>query len=137
MNELLVLDTSGLIAFLEGEAGCSTVRAYLDAAARGEARILLCFVSLTELRYVIMQEQSADADDHVVALLKSWPVEWVHSSERLCLAAAWLKARHRISLADAFIAATAQLHGAALVHKGPEFEALSEHLQLLPLAYRK
>jgi predicted nucleic acid-binding protein len=137
VNDLLVLDTSAIFAFLEGEPGTTTVRGYIDTAGRGEAHILLCFVTLAELRYVIMQEQNEAAADHAVALVKSWPVEWVHSAEQLCLAAAWLKARHRVSLADAFIAATAQLHGAALVHKDPEFEALSEHIRLLPLPYKK
>ena len=136
MNELVVLDTSAIFAFLEDEQGADKVRDYIDAATRGKTRILLCFVTLTELRYVVIQEHDDVAADRAVAMVKAWPVEWVHSGEDLCRAAADLKARHRISLADAFIAATAQQHGAGLVHKDPEFDALAEEIQLLPLPYK-
>jgi ribonuclease VapC len=52
----------------------------------------------------------------------------------LCASAADLKAQHRISLADAFIAASAQRLGAVLVHKDPELAALGNLVQqeLLP-----
>ena len=85
---------------------------------------------------MVIQEQDDVAADRAVALVKAWPVEWVHSGEQVGRAAADLKARHRLSLADAFIAATAQHHGAGLFHQDPEFDALTAEIQLLPLPYR-
>jgi len=136
VNDVLVLDTSAIFAFLEDEQGANTVRGYMDAATRGEARVLLSFATLTELRYVIMQEQGTPAADHAVALAKAWPIGWVQSDEPLCLKAAEFKARHRLSFADAFVAATAQRHSAGLVHKDPEFEVLAGDILLVPLPYK-
>jgi predicted nucleic acid-binding protein len=66
--------------------------------------------------------------------LKQLPIEVVESDEPLGLAAARIKASHKLSVADAWIAATAERLGATLVHKDPEFEALagSIRLQALP-----
>jgi predicted nucleic acid-binding protein len=47
-------------------------------------------------------------------------------------AAAATKARYSLSLADAWIAASAALASAILVHKDPEFGALSVEQELLP-----
>jgi len=46
-----------------------------------------------------------------------------------------IKARYKISVADAWIAATAAVHNLTLVHKDPEFESL-EGVSLLPLPYK-
>lgn len=136
MNDPVLLDTSAIFAFLEDEQGADMVRGYIDAATRGERRLLLSFATLTELRYVIMQEQNTPAADRAVALVKAWPVVWVQSDEPLCLKAAEFKARHHLSFADTFVAATAQRHSAGLVHKDPEFEVLADEILLLPLPYK-
>jgi predicted nucleic acid-binding protein len=62
----------------------------------------------------------------------SLPIEWIHESPALLEKAAAIKACHALSLADAWIAATALLHNAELVHKDPEFSALACPQRLLP-----
>lgn len=62
----------------------------------------------------------------------SLPIEWIYQHSPLLEKAAEIKARHPLSLADAWIAATAQLHSAILVHKDPEFAALDGLQQILP-----
>lgn len=59
----------------------------------------------------------------------SFLIHWLHSDEALCAAAAEIKAQHKVSLADAFIAAAARRLGAVLVHKDPELSALSNLVQ--------
>ena len=49
----------------------------------------------------------------------------VPASEPLLEQAASIKARHSLSLADAWIAAAAQQVGATLLHKDPEFRAIA------------
>lgn len=49
------------------------------------------------------------------------------------LRAAELKARHPLSLADAWIAACALERGAVLMHKDPEFNAVGVEQEVLPL----
>ncbi len=56
--------------------------------------------------------------------------------EPILLAAARLKARFRISLADALIAAFAKRSSAILVHKDPEYEALADQVRQEALPYK-
>jgi ribonuclease VapC len=60
----------------------------------------------------------------------------VPSSETLLLKAAEFKATHSLSLADAWIAASAAEKAAIWVHKDPEFEPLDLVQELLPLKVR-
>ena len=48
--------------------------------------------------------------------------------------AAAIKANNRLSLADAWIAASAELSGGILIHKDPEFESLGLAQEALPMA---
>ena len=52
------------------------------------------------------------------------------------LTAGRLKADHRVSLADAVIAAFAIRRAAVLMHKDPEFEALTGLLPMESLPYK-
>jgi predicted nucleic acid-binding protein len=53
-------------------------------------------------------------------------VKWHHSDDALCGTAAKLKAANKRSFADAFVAALAQRLDATLIHKDPEFLALTD-----------
>jgi predicted nucleic acid-binding protein len=57
--------------------------------------------------------------------------------EPTLLTAARLKAVHRISLANAIIAAFAIRQNALLLHKDPEFESLSGQVLLEALPYKR
>lgn len=57
--------------------------------------------------------------------MKAWPIQCLHSDDALCGSAAKLKAAHKVSLADAFVAATAMRFDATLIHKDPEFISLA------------
>jgi predicted nucleic acid-binding protein len=57
--------------------------------------------------------------------LKALPLQWVEASEPLLQRAAGIKACHSLSLADAWIAASAQQIGATLLHKDPEFRGIA------------
>ena len=71
------------------------------------------------------------------ALLKQLPVTFLWSvDEPTLLTAARFKAQHHLSLADALIASFAHQHGAVLVHKDPEFEALAGQVRQEPLPYK-
>jgi len=47
-----------------------------------------------------------------------------------------MKARFRLSVADAWIAGLARQRGAVLVHKDPEFDELGEVLECMVLPYK-
>jgi uncharacterized protein len=132
----VVLDTSAVMAFLCDEEGADTVEGYLNKAKNGSVRLCMSFATLAEVFSSAAKKEGKDKAELYTAVIKSWPVKWVHSSEELCLSAGMLKAQYRISFADAFIAATAIHFDAFLVHKDPEFEALRAILRTECLPYK-
>ena len=90
-----------------------------------------------ELYYITLRESGEDQAAILVAFIKSWPVNWVYPDEKILLQAGKLKASFRLSVADALVAAVAKLHGAKLVHKDPEFEAMAGDIPLLSLPFKR
>jgi len=133
VDNVLLLDTSAWFTLAENELGADDVEGYLAEAWLGRAKVHASFVSLTELEYVRTQEQDADSAAKLLVWVKKQPVQWHHSDDALCSEAAKLKAAHKVSFADAFVAATAKRLDAVLVHKDAEFNALSGVVKLQSL----
>jgi uncharacterized protein len=123
-KEVYVFDTSALLTYIEDEEGSENVESLLIRAEKGEVIIYLTFVSLTEVYYITTQEKDESEAMDRVKLIQSLAVGIVESNEKLNVSAGSLKAKNRISLADAYIAAVCQDHNAILVHKDPEFEKI-------------
>ncbi len=136
MADPVMLDTSAVFAYVDDEPGAEVVADYLRAAQRKEVTLYASFVTLTEIRYITIQEQDESSADYLVGLIKSWPLVWIYPDERQCLLAARYKAGYKISLADSFVAAAAALLGAELIHKDPEFEDLAVELRLRGLPFK-
>jgi predicted nucleic acid-binding protein len=134
--ERYVLDTSAIMAFTDQEDGAVEVERLLDSARANECRIEVCSISLMELYYIALRERGEDEAARLIALIKAWPITWVYPDEKVLLQAGRLKAFHRLSVADALIAAVAKLRQATLVPKDPELEALTGEVSLLPLAFK-
>jgi len=127
-----VLDTSALLTLIEDEEGAGRVESIL----REEKVFLPCLV-LLEVHYITRQERGQGEADRRYAFLKQLSCEILWQlDEPTLLTASRFKASHRLSLADAMIAAVAQRQQATLVHKDPEYEALSEVLVLEALPYK-
>ena len=130
--EAYLLDTSALLTLLEDEAGADRVETVLR-----QERVFLPWLTLLEAYYVTYQERGQAEADRRYALIKELPatILW-EMDEPILLKAARLKARHRLSLADAIMAALADHKEAVLVHKDAEFEVLSGELELEALPYK-
>jgi len=89
-----------------------------------------------EVFYITLQERELEEAQTRLHLMNSLPITRVESTVSMTIAAARLKAKHRISVADAWIAALAQERGATLVHKDPEFEQLEGEIKILQLPYK-
>ena len=121
------------MTLLEDEEGAQRVELLL----RNE-NILLPFPVLLEIYYITYKEQSEDVADKRYALLKQLPATILWDlDEPTLLTAGRFKATHRLSLADALIAAFAARHEAILVHKDPEMMALADSVQLETLPLKK
>lgn len=134
--ETFVLDTSALLCLKENEPGASEVESILRRQGKKET-VFVSFMSIMELAYILEQEQGEATAREGVLQLKQLPLQVVESDEPLGLAAARIKAGHKLSVADAWIAATAERLGATLVHKDPEFEPLAKIIRLKALPPKK
>jgi predicted nucleic acid-binding protein len=135
-KDVFILDTSALLAYIEDEDGAEYAEDLLIKAERNEITICISFVSLTEVMYITLQEKNEDLAEARVDLIKSLSCTIEESSENLNFSAARLKARNRISLADAYIAALCQERNGILVHKDPEFEKMSPTVRQHKLPYK-
>lgn len=137
MAKNYVFDTSAIFAFIKAEAGSGIVENILKNAKKGRCKVYLSFISLMELYYVTWQEKDESTAKELIILIKSLPVQCVDSNERITLSAGRIKANHKVSVADAFVAATAIDKGAILVHKDPEMKVLSKYIETLELPYKR
>ena len=135
-GEHYLLDTSAVFAFTDQEPGADRVEALLRRAGREEIELSLSALSLTELYCVTFRADGEAAAAQLVALVKHWPLQRISPTEKDLLLAGRLKALHRLSFADAVIAATAANCDATLVHKDPELQGLHGQLSLLALPFK-
>lgn len=136
VDEHYVLDTSAVFALTDKEAGWRKVGELLRRARDGDIVLTACSVTLMEVFYISLQEAGEDAAASLLALVKSWPLTWFYPEEEELLVAGRFKAFHRLSFADALIAAVARTQRATLVHKDPELAALSGQVALLSLPFK-
>ena len=130
--ERYLLDTSALLTLIEDEAGAERVEFILT---HNEA--IIPWVALLETHYITHQEQGRAEADRRYAMLKQLPVTFVNDmDEPTLLTAARIKAWHRLSFADAIIAAIAVQQQAILLHKDPEYEAVVGQVSLEALPYK-
>ncbi len=90
-----------------------------------------------EIYYITIQKKGATAALQRIDALKTLPVECVESDWKIGKIAGELKAAHRISFADSWVAALAKNVGATLVHKDPEFESVENQIKVLKLTYKR
>lgn len=136
-NRNYLFDSSAFLTLFEDEDGAETVQRLLERAKKGEIIVFTSFVSFTEIFYITLREKGEEAAKKRVKIMNRLVITRVESSQELGLIAGRLKATHKISFADTWIAATAMFYDAILVHKDPEFEQLKDKVKVLELPYKK
>jgi ribonuclease VapC len=134
MNHYL-LDTSALLTLRDDEPGADRVAELLSLSRRGQAQCSGCFMTLMEVLYRVWKDEGELAGRLAYEQCLSLPMSWMHETPELLERAAATKARFSLSLADAWISASADMSSAILVHKDPEFEALVIKQEHLPYKY--
>lgn len=120
-----LLDTSALLALRDNEPGANGVSELLSDGSPCYGS----FMTLMEVFYRVWKDEGETAGREAYADCFALPMVWIHESPDILQRAAVIKATHPLSVADAWIAATALELGVTLVHKDPEFEHLPELLQ--------
>ena len=93
-------------------------------------------MTLLEMYYVVWRKEGKDEAENIYRETKMLPIEIVDVNETILLHAGSIKANYSLSVADAFIIATALTKKGILVHKDPEFEQVSMAVQFITLPYK-
>ena len=126
----VVLDSFALLAFLRGEAGEEKVAALLERAGLRDEPLHMTEVNYAEVQYIIVRKDGDDRWQEIARELPALPIEFHPATRSLADLAADFKARHKLSLADAFAAALAKERKAELVTGDPEFKALEKEIKI-------
>ena len=125
-----VLDSHALLAYFREEPGGEMIKALLRRAADGDQPLLMTEVNYAEVQYIIRRKEGDESWAETARVLESLPIEFHPATRALADVAADFKARHKLSLADAFAAALAKERKAELVTGDPEFKALEKEIKI-------
>lgn len=126
-----VVDSYALIGFFRGENIAIQVKELLHKAASTDQPLHMTEVNYAEVKYMILKKDGADAWKQASIILSSLPIEFHSADRQLAETAADLKARYKISLADAFAASLARERKTALVTGDPEFKTLEKEIKII------
>lgn len=132
-----VLDTSAVFCLKDNASGADKVEEILEKSKSKHAHAYISFMTMMEYLYIFLMKYGDELAHRAYLELTLLPISIVESNEDLRFLAAQLKANHNISVADAWIAATAVKMDAILVHKDPEFESVKHLVKCLSLPYKK
>ncbi|MFH0822923.1 MAG: PIN domain-containing protein [Pseudomonadota bacterium] len=108
-----ILDTSAILTLRDDEPGAERVADVLEQAQRGIVTCLGCFMTLMEVLYRVWRDEGELCGRHAYEQCLALPIVWIRESPDLLVRAGELKASHRLSVADAWIAACALEEGAS------------------------
>jgi predicted nucleic acid-binding protein len=121
-----LLDTSALLALRGGEIGAEEVENLLRSAEKGDCLALASFMTRMELLYIIRRVEGDEAARHALRLIDTFKMTWITCDPEILDLAAQLKAEGGLSIADCWIAATAIVNNATLIHRDPEFSEFTK-----------
>jgi ribonuclease VapC len=125
-----VLDSFALIAYFRDEPGAETMENLLVSAGKKDNPLLMTDVNYAEVKYYILKKDGAEAWGKAAKVLEGLPIDFHSTTRALADAAADFKARHKLSLADAFAAALAKERRLELVTGDLEFKPLEKEIKV-------
>ena len=124
-----ILDACAMIALLNEEVGrgYETVSDLLASTANGETALCMSVVNLVEVYYRYIQLKGYETADKIMESVKNLPVSFIREiSDEVYFGTARCKSRYSMSLADAFLCATAKSLDAVIVTKDKEIKPAEE-----------
>jgi predicted nucleic acid-binding protein len=127
-----VLDANALVSLFRNREGAAKIQELLVQADKELVWLRISVVNLMEVLYVFARystlEKARTAIQKVQAL-----VEFVSPDADQALAAAEIRLRYKLGLADCFAAELAMRTRSTLVTADPDFEKLGKQLKVLTL----
>lgn len=130
-----VLDSWAVMAWLKREKPASDrVRTLLQEAEGRKLKLFINIFNLGEIYYLSVKARNTAYAQKILQALQS-RLMTISADDELVMLAATLKARHAISYADGFAAATALLQEAPLVTGNPEMRTMAAAEKALQLEW--
>ena len=127
-----VLDANALMRYFRDQDGAVKVQDLLIQADKTNVLLRISVVNLAEVFYVYSRYTTTENARNAIQRIKSL-VEFVSPDAEQALAAAEIRYRYKLGLADCFAAELAMRTGATLVTADPEFAKLGKQLKVLAL----
>ena len=127
-----VLDANALVGFFRKREGAAKVRELLNQADKKQVSLRISVVNLAEVLYISARYSTLDEAHMAIQRVKGL-VEFDSPDTVQSLAAAEIRHRYKLGLADCFAAELAMRTGATLVTVDPEFAKLGKRLKVLAL----
>lgn len=124
-----VLDGSAVLTLLFDEPTAEKVERILADAAEEEREVMISAVNWAEVLYRVQRIQGNAGVDAARQFEMESPLTVVGVDRELAEVAAALKATYGLPLSDAFCAALAKRHRAALVTGDRDFESVKGHVK--------
>jgi uncharacterized protein len=116
MRKVYVLDACALIAFLNDEVGAQLVESLLCEATAQNVDLVMNKVNLLEIYYGVYRDDDIHEARNVLEKIENLPVTIIDTlTDGVFYEAGKLKAKNRISLADAIAIGEANVRDAELV----------------------
>lgn len=119
-----VLDSYALLAYFRNEAGSEKVEQLLNEAVADKHELHMTCINAGEVYYMAHRKDGADKAALVWKALQQFPIHLIDIDMAFTFKAASLKAKYRLSFADAFAAALAISKKATLITGDKEFDSL-------------
>ncbi|HUF39362.1 MAG TPA: type II toxin-antitoxin system VapC family toxin [Anaerolineales bacterium] len=116
-----ILDSFALLAWSQDEPGADFVRERLNAAGRGDLRLIMPVINLGEVLTIVERGFGLAGAQAILAAVLEMPVEILAATHERVFAAAHIKANYPVSYADAVAIAAAQEFEGVVLTGDPEF----------------
>jgi ribonuclease VapC len=126
----IVLDASALLAMLFGQPGMEQMREMFHKASEADKPVFMSAVNWAEVVYKLEQKHGAEGKATAQRFAHATPLAIEPVDRELAEAAAALKVKHDLGLADAFAAALAIHKKAELVAADKEFAAVEKEIKI-------
>jgi len=126
-----VLDSYGVIAFLENESGAEKVAEEIKHARDKDRPIFLSVVNWGEVYYIVSRAAGKEAAEEALKTLDTLPIEVIPADRELAKIAAEFKSSRKMSYADCFAAALAKQKKAELITGDKEFKEVEGEVRIL------
>jgi ribonuclease VapC len=126
----ILFDSHAVLKWVQKEKGYQKVRSLLTACRDQSLKGYMNQINLGEVYYLVIRRSGLPEGRIFLENFLRLPIKMVLPDSELIWKAAEIKARHPISYADCFAAATAIRFQASILSGDPEFKKLGDLVQM-------